>query len=104
MAISIEEHLDRLLAFEATTLPVISLYLNAQADDRGRTNFESFLRRELNPRAKTYASGSPERRSFDADVEKIETFLEEELEPSANGVAIFACSGADLFETIQLNA
>jgi peptide subunit release factor 1 (eRF1) len=101
---SIDEHLDRLLAFEATTLPVISLYLNAQADDRGRTNFDSFLRRELIPKSKTFASGSEERQSFDKDIEKIKTFLEEDLDASANGIAIFACSGADLFETIQLNA
>jgi peptide subunit release factor 1 (eRF1) len=101
---SIDEHLERLLAFEATALPVISLYLNAQADDRGRTNFDAFLRRELNPRAKTFPSGSPERESFDADVERIQKFLEADLKASANGVAIFACSGADLFETIQLNA
>ena len=26
------------------------------------------------------------------------------MDASANGIAIFACSGADLFETIQLNA
>jgi peptide subunit release factor 1 (eRF1) len=103
-ATSIDERLELLLAFEATTLPVISLYLNAQADDRGRTNFDTFLKRELVPRAKTYASGSPERQSFDADLQKIEKFLDDDLKTAANGVAIFACSGADLFETIQLNA
>lgn len=101
---SIEEHLDRLLAFEATTLPVISLYLNAQADDRGRSSFDSFLRRELIPRAKTYPSGSPERQSFDQDVGKISKFLDDDVDVSANGIAVFACAGADLFETIQLNA
>jgi peptide subunit release factor 1 (eRF1) len=104
VAISIDEHLERLLAFEATTLPVISVYLNAQADERGRTNFDAFLRRELFPRAKTYPSGSSERRSFDADIEKIQKFLKDELKAAANGVAIFACSGQDLFESIQLNA
>ncbi|HYP05708.1 MAG TPA: VLRF1 family aeRF1-type release factor [Bryobacteraceae bacterium] len=101
---SIDEHLERLLAFEATTLPVISLYLNAQADDRGRTNFESFLKRELIPRAKTFSSGSAERQSFDADLEKIQKYLDDELKASANGIAIFACSGSELFEAIQLNA
>jgi peptide subunit release factor 1 (eRF1) len=101
---SIGEHLDRLLIFEATALPVISLYLNAQADDRGKTNFDSFVRKELATRAKTYPPGSAERQSFDGDVEKIEEFLADGLTASANGVAIFACSGAGLLETIQLNA
>src|SRR5688572_29032884 len=91
---SIDEHLEKLIAFEATTLPVISLYLNSQSDDRGRTNFDGFIRRELISRAKTFPSGSPERQSFDTDVAKIQDFLAKKLEPSANGIAIFACSGA----------
>jgi peptide subunit release factor 1 (eRF1) len=101
---SIDEHLERLIAFEATTLPVISLYLNSQSDGRGRVNFDGFIRRELIPRAKTFPSGSPERQSFDDDITKIQEFLENELKPSANGIAIFACSGVDLFEAIQMNA
>ena len=38
------EHLiDRLAAFEPQDdLPVVSLYLNAQADERGRHNFHTF--------------------------------------------------------------
>ena len=35
--------LDRLAAFEPTTLPVLSLYLNTSPDQHGRDNFESFL-------------------------------------------------------------
>ena len=101
---SIDEHLDRLLAFEPGTVPVISLYLNTQSDDRGRDNWSQFIRKELVARAKTWPSGTPERQSFDADVERIQKWLDEDLQASANGVAVFACSGADLFETIQLNA
>jgi peptide subunit release factor 1 (eRF1) len=101
---SIDEHLEKLLAFEPGTLPVISLYLNTQSDDRGRDNWSQFIRKELSSRARTWNSGSPERQSFDADAERILTWLDDELQPSANGVALFACSGADLFEAIQLNA
>lgn len=101
---SIDEHLDRLLAFEPGTLPVLSLYLNTQADDRGRDNYSQFIRKEFSNRAKTWPASSPERQSFDADTARIADYLENELKPSANGVAIFACSGADLFEAVQLNA
>jgi peptide subunit release factor 1 (eRF1) len=104
LASSIDEHLERLLAFEPGTLPVISLYLNTQADDRGRDNYEQFLRKELSGRAKTWPSGSPERQSFEADAQRIGKYLADELKPSANGVALFACSGAALFEAVQLNA
>jgi peptide subunit release factor 1 (eRF1) len=104
LATSIEEHLDRLLAFEATNLPVISLYLNTQADKHGRDQFAQFIKRELLGRARTYSASSPERASFEADVQKIQEYLDSEVNPSANGVAIFACSSAGLFEAIQLNA
>jgi peptide subunit release factor 1 (eRF1) len=104
LATTVGEHLDRLLAFEPTSLPVISLYLNAQADKHGRDQFAQFIKKELDGRARTYPAGSSERQSFNADAQKIREYLETELMPSANGVAIFACSGAELFEAVQLNA
>jgi hypothetical protein len=39
--------LDQLAAFTPTELPVLSLYLNAQADQHGRDSFASFVRKEL---------------------------------------------------------
>lgn len=100
-----EEQFQRLVDFEPTTLPVISLYLNAQPDTHGRDNFEGFLTREFSSRARTFHAGSPEAESFRRDTEKIRAYIENELKPSANGVAIFACSGAgDFFEALQLNA
>jgi peptide subunit release factor 1 (eRF1) len=101
---AVQDELERLIEFEPTTLPVISLYLNTQADKHGRDDFEQFVRKEFNARAKTFASGTPERESFDHDAERIRQYLEEKLKPSANGVAIFACWGAgEFFETLQLN-
>lgn len=101
---SIEEPLERLLAYEPGPLPVISLYLNTQADDRGRDQYQQFLKKELNGLVKTWSSGSEERKSLEADVERIQKWLDDELVPSANGVAVFACSGAELWEAVQLNA
>jgi peptide subunit release factor 1 (eRF1) len=62
------------------------------------------VRKELANRARTFAGGSAERQSFDIDVEKIQKWLADDLKASANGVALFACSAADLWETVQLNA
>jgi peptide subunit release factor 1 (eRF1) len=104
VATSVDDQLDRLLAFEPTTLPVISLYLDTTADKHGRDQFDQFVRKELANRARTFPSGSAERQSFDIDAEQIQKWLADELEPSANGVALFACSGADLWEAVQLNA
>jgi peptide chain release factor subunit 1 len=102
---TLEQIIDRLAAFEPADLPVVSLYLNAQANENGRQDFERFLRKEFSERARTYKAHTPERESFDRDVERIEAFLRDELLPETNGVAIFACAGAeDFFETVQTAA
>jgi peptide chain release factor subunit 1 len=98
------DQLDRLAAFEPAPYPVISLYLNTQPNERGRDNFQAFLRKELKARAQTYPARSPERAMLDRDLERITRFLENDIQPSANGVAIFACDAGELFETIQLDA
>jgi peptide chain release factor subunit 1 len=100
----ISEHLDQLAAFEPTTLPVVSIYLNTQPDQHGRANFASFIRKEFAALANTFASRSPERLSFERDAERIRQYLADELEPSTNGLAIFACAGkGDFFLAVQLD-
>lgn len=97
--------LDRLVAFEPTPFPVVSVYLDTQADQHGRDNFDVFVRRELKARAKIWTMRTPERESFDRDAERINEYLREELRPSSNGAAIFACSASrDFFEAVQFDA
>jgi peptide chain release factor subunit 1 len=99
------EDIDRLAAFEPVPFPVLSLYLDARADTTGRDNFDQFLRKAFRDRLRTYRPHSPEHASFSADVERIKRYLANELQSSSNGVAIFACAGADgFFEAYQLDA
>jgi len=61
------------------------------------------VRKEFSRHARTFAEDSPERKSFERDRRRINAYLKEELKPSANGLAIFASSGAgDYFKAIQL--
>src|SRR5215207_9184029 len=101
---TLNEQIDRLAAFEPSPYPVISLYLNTQPDGRGRDNFGAFVRKELKARAQTYPPRSAEREMLERDMERIAGYLESNVEPSANGVAIFACDAAGLFETVQIDA
>ena len=97
-------HLDELASLEPTKYPFISLYLNLQADQHGRDNFESFIRKEFKAKAKTFAPESLELMSFKRDTARIESYLRNEVRPSANGLAIFASAGAnDYFKAVQLN-
>jgi peptide chain release factor subunit 1 len=101
---SLSEQLDRLAAFEPAPYPVVSLYLNTQPGQHGRDQHQAFIRKEFKARSRTYPAGSPERQSLDRDLEKISQYLETELQPSSNGLAIFACSAGELFEAIQTGA
>jgi peptide chain release factor subunit 1 len=101
---SLSKLIDRLAEFEPTSLPFISLYLNAQANEHGQTDFERFLRKEFSERARTFAAHSPERESFDRDAARITEYCEG-VRPSANGIAVFACAGAgEFFEAVELDA
>jgi peptide chain release factor subunit 1 len=100
---SLSEQLDRLAALEPAPYPVVSLYLNTQAGQHGRDQHQAFIRKEFKARSRTYPPGSPERDSLDRDLEQIGRYLQSELRPSANGVAIFACSAGELFEAIQVD-
>jgi peptide chain release factor subunit 1 len=101
---TLTEQLDRLAAFEAAPYPVVSLYLNTQPGPTGKDQFQTFVRKEFAARSRTYPESSPERESLDKDLERIARYLETELQASANGVAVFACSAGELFEAIQLTA
>ena len=95
--------LDRVAAFDAGPFPVVSLYLNLQPDQQGRDRFDAFLRKELTERVRTYSASGPERESLDKDAARIEAYVDD-IPGSANGLALFACAGADLFEAFPLEA
>jgi peptide subunit release factor 1 (eRF1) len=102
---TLEHFVERLAAFEPQDLPVLSLYLNAQADEHGKHNYDVFVRKELPERARTFAPDTPQRASIDEDLVRINRFLEQKIQPPTQGIAIFACSGAnDFFESLQLEA
>src|SRR4051812_36533656 len=88
---SIDDQLERLLAFEPVALPVVSVYLNTQPGGNGRApELQPYLQREFKSLAGAWPSGSPERESFDRDSERILEYVAS-IDPAANGVAIFAC-------------
>jgi peptide subunit release factor 1 (eRF1) len=102
---SLKSLLNDLASFEPTSLPVVSLYLNAPHDDQGRDYLESYLRREFNAQLKTFAAHSPERMSLERDIEQINHYVKKKLHPTTNAVAIFACAGAnDFWHAVQLDA
>lgn len=100
----LDELLHRLARVQPPPAPVISLYLNTQADERGRDRFSRFVQDELKDRVRGFHGHSGIKPSLEKDVARIEEYLRKELRRETNGVAIFACSACGLFEALQLEA
>src|SRR5204862_8292997 len=77
-----EELLNRLLEFDSSELPVISLYLNGRANEHGKHDFGPYIRKQLAGRARTYAPNSRARASIVEDFVRIERFLENDVRSS----------------------
>jgi len=88
--------LSKLMAFEPAGFPFISVYLNTEPNENGKKDFEVFLKKQLKDHGAVLEAGSSESESYEADVGKINDFVEN-LDPATRGVAIFACSGAGGF-------
>jgi peptide subunit release factor 1 (eRF1) len=72
-------------------------------NQRGREHFDPFLRKELVERVETFEAAGPERESLEQDAAKIRSYLDG-IDHAANGLALFACSAAELFEAMPLAA
>lgn len=104
-ATPLRDQLEKLAAVEPQALPVVSLYLDLRPDQHGRDNYDVFARKALAERRKAFRPHTPEEESFSRDVDRITAYLANDLDRSANGLAIVACAGAGgLFEAIQMQA
>jgi peptide subunit release factor 1 (eRF1) len=97
--------LRRLAEFEPTGLPVLSVYLDmrpqATGESPGRRTSLTILRDRLSKIEGTLGPRGDGFDSFHADAERIQAFLDHEFDRSSQGLAIFACSGAGLWETVE---
>lgn len=98
------ELIDRLIRFDGGGLPVVSLYAGIDVDIRDRTSVRAHLEsllKEVRPLAHDSSLSHDARLSLRGDLERILT--DPELQPHDPGtLAIFACGGAGLFETVRL--
>lgn len=103
LATPLREQLEKLAAFEPQDLPVLSLYLNLAPNQHGRDQHDAFIRKAFGERQKAFKENTPARSSFDRDVQRIQAYVSDDVNRSANGLALFACHGAgEFFEAVQL--
>ena len=100
----LRDQLEKLALYEPQSVPVVSLYLNLAPDQHGRDNYKTFVRKAFGEHLKPFKENSAERASLERDMERIDTYLDNDVNRSSNGLAIFASSGAgEFFEAVQLD-
>ena len=95
--------MEALAALEPSPFPVLSLYLSFSVNQNGREDYQQFVRKVFRDRARALPEQSPDRESYDKDVERVQDYLEKH-DITAQALAIFASSGSDLFEVVPLEA
>ncbi|CAN5615618.1 Vms1/Ankzf1 family peptidyl-tRNA hydrolase [soil metagenome] len=101
----VRDLLRRLADRETSDLPVLSVYLDmrqqATGESPGRRTSLTVLRDRLRDIQATLGPRGDDVDSLEADVERIQAFLDDDFDRAAQGLAIFACSGTGLWETLE---
>jgi peptide chain release factor subunit 1 len=96
--------LRRLSEIDAPDLPVLSVYLDmrpqATGQSPGRRAGLTVLRDRLREIERTYWPRGADYDSFKADEQRIREYLDEDFDRAAAGVALFACSGVNLWQAV----
>lgn len=103
-AAQLQRVLRRLAEVETTDVPVLSIYLDMRPQATGQTPGRRaglvVLRDRLREIERTYWPRGDDFDSFTADRQRIDEFLDNEFDPAGQGLAVFACAGIGLWETI----
>ncbi|GHO59071.1 Vms1/Ankzf1 family peptidyl-tRNA hydrolase [Ktedonobacter robiniae] len=101
-----QELFDKLASFEPGDAYVLSIYLDMSPHMSGKRPWTRtstpVLRNRIREIEKTLLPRHPMLDSFNKDVEKVQSYMENHVEPWQQGVAIFACHERGLFETLEV--
>jgi peptide chain release factor subunit 1 len=99
------DQMRQLAEIETEDLPVLSVYLDLRPQVTGENPAVRsgliVLKDRLREIEKTLLPRGPALDSFLRDAERIERYIAEHMPASAQGLAVFACAGRDLFEVIE---
>lgn len=98
----LEELLRRLVKGIPGNKYFLTAYLDLRPDASGKKTYPVFLKSRLAELATRFSPHSPEHSYFVKDSRQIQKFLEEKLDPSWKGIALFACAPADLFMPVPM--
>jgi len=104
MVDNLQAALQELTACPSTDHPFLSVYLDWTPDGNGRRPSLQLLEQELDALAAALAGDAAHRAGFEADRQRIMDYVNREAPKGARGLAIFACSGAGIWQALPLQA
>jgi peptide chain release factor subunit 1 len=96
--------LQQLAAYPGGDQPFLSIYLDWVPDGNGKRPSLRILEDELAAIAERMAGDAAFRDGFEADRERIMTYLNREAPKDARGIAIFACHDQGVWATLPIQA
>ncbi|MEO3812656.1 hypothetical protein ABGB17_26950 [Sphaerisporangium sp. B11E5] len=99
-----KDTVDRIIGFDGGELPVVSLYVGVSPEDGGVlfTRINSLLH-QIRPLAQDDSIGRRARLSLRGDIERLEGMRDlDAARLEAGTLAVFSCSGEDMFERVVL--
>lgn len=104
MATNLIPLMEELSAVPSTPFPFLSVYLDLTPDGNGRRPSIQMMEQEFDRIGGGLDANGVERESFDADRERILAYVNNDAPTDGTGVAIFACLGEDVWQTVPLYA
>lgn len=84
--------------------PYLSVYVDwrPEGENPGVRAGKTTLENKLSEQRRKLKEGGRDRSGFDADVERIEAFLEDGIDPAVHGIFILSCDAKNVFETVLM--
>jgi rubrerythrin len=92
-----DEMLKRLVTVTPGEKAILSIYLDLRPDGTGKKLYPIFLRNRIPELFNLLPPPSSSRSLLVQDLKRVQKYLEEQLNPSWKGLALFACGAQDLF-------
>jgi peptide subunit release factor 1 (eRF1) len=100
---SLREQLRRLAVLPPNRYPFTSIYLNLTPQGPGILTYPAFLKKRMGEELRRYPERSPQRISLEKVQQRVQRFLDYDLQPTARSVAFFARGQeGEYFEAIPL--
>jgi len=98
----LDELLQKFFNVTAGRNSFVSVYLDLRSDGSGKKRYNLFLKNRLSELSSSFPNHSQEQGFLAKDIRRIQKYLEEELDPSLKGIALFACSAENIFVPVPM--